>query len=67
MTKTGFVEFVILIGPTKSLTALSIDNMLPSLPNIGRDWKTAHANDVQLLVLIIIVGFGLEQIIYGPI
>ena len=63
----GFVEFIALAAAMQSLTALSIDAMLPALPAIGNDLNTSHANDAQLIVLIMFLGFGLGQIIYGPI
>ena len=63
----GLVEFIALAAAMQSLTALSIDAMLPALPAIGNDLNTSHANDAQLIVLIMFLGFGLGQIIYGPI
>ena len=51
----------------QSMTALTIDAMLPALPEIGRDLGTSHPNDVQLVVLIMLLGFGLGQIFYGPV
>ena len=63
----GLVEFIALAAAMQSITALSIDAMLPALPVIGNDLNTSHANDAQLIVLIMFLGFGLGQIIYGPI
>ena len=39
----GFGEFVALIGMMMSLVALSIDAMLPALPEIGRDLGHAYS------------------------
>ena len=63
----GFAEFVALTAAMQSMTALTIDAMLPALPEIGRDLGTSHPNDVQLVVLIMLLGFGLGQILYGPV
>ena len=63
----GFAEFVGLTAAMQSMTALTIDAMLPALPEIGRDLGTSHPNDVQLVVLIMLLGFGLGQILYGPV
>ena len=63
----GFVEFVALTAVMQSMTALTIDAMLPALPQIGRDLNTSHPNDVQLVILIMLLGFGLGQLLYGPV
>ena len=52
----GFAEFVALTAAMQSMTALTIDAMLPALPEIGRDLGTFHPNDVQLVVLIMLLG-----------
>ena len=41
--------------------------MLAALSVIGNDLNTANENDIQLVVLNMMLGFGLWQIIYGPI
>ncbi|HJO44220.1 MAG TPA: multidrug effflux MFS transporter [SAR324 cluster bacterium] len=66
-SKMGFLEFVTLTAVMQSMTALTIDAMLPALPEIGRDLSTSHPNDVQLVILIMLLGFGLGQILYGPV
>ena len=50
----GYREFVTLMAVMISITALSIDMMLPALPEIGRDRRVGHANDVQLVVSILL-------------
>ena len=39
---------------------------LPSLPLISRDLGVSQA-DVQQLVTLFLLGFGLSQLIYGPL
>ena len=65
--KMGFAEFVALTAAMLSLVALSIDAMLPALPDIGRDLATSSPNDVQLVITVMLFGFGIGQLIYGPI
>ena len=62
----GYREFVTLIAVMISITALSIDMMLPALPEIGKDLRVGHANDVQLVVTVLLFGMGIGQLIFGP-
>ncbi len=50
-----------------SLVALSIDSMLPALPHIASDLGAADQNDGQLIISFMFLGFGLGQILYGPL
>jgi DHA1 family bicyclomycin/chloramphenicol resistance-like MFS transporter len=63
----SFVEFVIILSMMMSLTALSIDAMLPSLPQIGSDLGVANPNDRQLVVSIIFLGSALGRLLFGPL
>jgi len=63
----GYKEFVTLMAVIISITALSIDMMLPALPDIGRDLGTGHPNDAQLVVSSLLFGFGIGQLILGPL
>lgn len=63
----GYREFIILMAVIISITALSIDMMLPALPDIGRDLGAEHPNDVQLVVSVLILGLGIGQIFFGPL
>ncbi len=60
-------EFVPLMAVMISLVALSIDAMLPALPDIGRDLGIAATNDQQLVISALFLGLGLAQIVYGPL
>lgn len=62
-----FAEFVALIAVMMALTALSIDIMLPALPELGAALGVSSENDRQLVVIVYVVGFSLGQIIYGPL
>ena len=65
-TATGFGEFVALMASLTALVALSIDMVLPSLPAIGVSLGVARANDNQLVVSLLFLGFGIGQFFYGP-
>ena len=63
----SFVEFVGLTAGLMALTALSIDIMLPALPNIGSALGASSENDNQLIVIFYMAGFAAGQLIYGPL
>ncbi len=50
-----------------ALVALSIDMILPALPAVGATLGVRHANDVQFVVSLLFLGFGLGQFLYGPV
>lgn len=63
----SFAEFVIIISLMMSLTALSIDAMLPALPKIGSDLNVQNANDRQLVVSLLFLGMAVGQMFFGPL
>jgi len=60
-------EFVTLLAMMISILALSIDAMLPALAQIGTDLGVEDANDTQLVVTGMFLGFAAGQIIAGPL
>lgn len=60
-------EFVILIASLMALNALAIDIMLPALSEIGTDFRLVEENDRQLVIIAYILGFGIPQLVYGPL
>ncbi|MCB1510873.1 MAG: multidrug effflux MFS transporter [Hyphomicrobiaceae bacterium] len=50
-----------------ALTALSIDIMLPALPQIAAEYRIASDNDRQLVVFGYLIGSGPGQILFGPL
>ena len=50
-----------------ALTALSIDIMLPALPNIAEHFAHTNPNDRQLVVILYFAGFGVGQLFWGPV
>ena len=63
----GFAEFVVLVALIISLVALSIDAMLPALPEIAVDLGFETANDAQFIITTLFIGMGFGQIIFGPL
>lgn len=63
----GIPEFVTLLAMMVSILALSIDAMLPALDQIGRDLAVAKANDVQLVISAMFLGFAAGQLVAGPL
>ena len=62
-----FREFVALMAMMMSLTALSIDAMLPALSQIGNDLGVVEPNDNQLIISILFLGLAIGQLFYGPL
>ena len=60
-------EFVAFVAAVMAVNALGVDLMLPGLPAIGRDLGVAAANQRQWIVTAYILGFGLGQLLYGPL
>ncbi len=63
----GFGEFVALMAMMISLVALSIDAMLPALPEIGRELGVRRENDNQLVISLLFLGMAAGQMIFGPL
>ena len=66
-TDLSLAEFVIITSLMMSLTALSIDAMLPALPQIGADLQVQNVNDRQLVVSTIFLGLAIGQLFFGPL
>ncbi|MAM28887.1 MAG: Bcr/CflA family drug resistance efflux transporter [Flavobacteriaceae bacterium] len=64
---TSQFEFVALMAALMSVTALSIDALLPALDIIGVAINTVTAADNQLLVTMIFLGLGVGPLLFGPL
>ncbi len=60
-------EFVALMASLMSIVALSIDAILPALPEIGASVGVHNVNDNQLLITMIFLGIGCGQLVFGPL
>ena len=63
----SFFEFVSLIALLMALTALSIDVMLPAIPQIGKALGVSAENDKQLIISVYFIGFAAGQFLFGPL
>ena len=62
-----FYEFVGFIAACMALNALSIDIMLPALPDLASDFQLHDSNYAQAVVAVYLMGMGLSQLFYGPL
>lgn len=60
-------EFILLLALLTAMTAMSIDIMLPALPEIGRALGVANPNDLQLVVIVYFSGLAAGQLFWGPV
>lgn len=63
----GLREFVALVAAMMASNALAIDMMLPALPAIGETLGVIEDNRRQLVITAYLLGFGVAQLIYGPL
>lgn len=66
-TEHGFAEFLVLMALLISLTAFSIDIMLPALPHIGQAFAVSSGNGTQAVVTVYLAGLAIGQLFYGPL
>lgn len=63
----GRRETVVLLAGLMALNAFAIDAMIPALPAIGADLGVTEENRRQLVVVMFMLGFGVGQILWGPL
>ena len=64
-SRIGMREFIALFALLMSLTALSIDAMLPALPLIASDLHVGDSNDTQLVISLFIMGTVFGELLFG--
>ena len=62
----AFAEFVALIAALMAVGALGIDTMLPAFPQFQRDLHATPA-DLPLIIVMFSAGFGIAQLVHGPL
>ena len=60
-------EVASLVALMMSLVAISIDAMLPALPEIGRNFYVRDENDTQLVIGLFLLGNTFGQLLFGPL
>ncbi|HPF77941.1 MAG TPA: multidrug effflux MFS transporter [Alphaproteobacteria bacterium] len=66
-TATPPRTFIVLVASMMSITALSIDAILPALGMIGPDLKISNPNEAQFIVSFIFAGLAIGQLFNGPL
>jgi DHA1 family bicyclomycin/chloramphenicol resistance-like MFS transporter len=60
-------ELTALVAALMAINALSIDVMLPALPEIAASLHVARDNDRQLIIVAYVMASGVAQLGYGPL
>ncbi len=60
-------EFIAMTASLMAMAALGIDTMLPALPDIGNALGVTDVTDRQYVITIFGVGFGVAQLLHGPL
>ncbi|WP_228851676.1 multidrug effflux MFS transporter [Aegicerativicinus sediminis] len=60
-------EFIAIMASLMAICALSIDAILPAIPNISKYLELEDFNKSQQLVTMIFLGFGVGQLVLGPL
>jgi MFS transporter, DHA1 family, multidrug resistance protein len=63
----GRIEFITLVAGLIAINAFAIDIMLPGLQQIGESLGEADPNRRQLVLPAYMLGFGVLQLIFGPL
>ncbi|NOZ31670.1 MAG: multidrug effflux MFS transporter [Alphaproteobacteria bacterium] len=63
----GKKEFIALVAQIMALNAVALDIMLPAFPQIGEGLRVSNPNDIQYVLTAYLVGFGVGQLLLGPI
>ncbi|MFK8037288.1 MAG: multidrug effflux MFS transporter [Crocinitomicaceae bacterium] len=61
------LEFIALMAFLMANAALAIDTILPGLGAIGGNLNVSVANDLQLIIIMILVGLGVGQLFFGTL
>ncbi|SHH16550.1 multidrug effflux MFS transporter [Marivita hallyeonensis] len=66
-TKMSRTEFIALMAMLAATVALSIDAMLPALPQIAEDLSPDNLNRAQLIITSFVLGMGVGTFLSGPL
>lgn len=61
------IEFIALMVMLVSLTALSIDTVLPALAIMRADLHVPSMSDMQFVISVLFIGYSFGQLVFGPI
>lgn len=60
------LSFIVLMAVLMSLTAISIDAMLPALNQMGEELAVENPNDIQLIISSLFIGLAIGILFFGP-
>ena len=63
----GFLEFVLIVASIIALNPLALDLMLPAQPDMAAAFGITNPNRMQAVLSIFLLGFGVGQILVGPL
>ena len=63
----SFREFIGLMALLMSMTAMSIDILLPALPEIGASLGVGDVGNLPLVVTVFMLGMAIGQLVWGPL
>jgi DHA1 family bicyclomycin/chloramphenicol resistance-like MFS transporter len=63
----GFPEFVVVIASIMALNPFALDMMMPALPNIASTFQIPVPNQLQEVLSVFLIGFGLGQFVMGTL
>jgi len=63
----GYKEFIVMIATLMATNAIAIDIMLPAMTDMSLSLKMSGQNDQHYIIFSYLVGFGLSQLLFGPI
>ncbi len=59
--------FIAMMAALMAVPAMSIDIILPALPQVRADFAVENANSQQNVIILFMVGFAIGQLFYGPL
>lgn len=65
--RPGPREMTVMLAGLMALNAIAIDAMIPALPAIGQSLGVSEENDRQLVIVAYMLGFGVTQLVWGPL
>lgn len=65
--RLGYKEFIIMIATLMATNAIAIDIMLPAMSDMSHSLHMTGENDQHYIIFSYLIGFGLSQLVFGPI
>lgn len=66
-SKIGKKEFIVMMAVLMAINAIAIDITLPVMEQIKENFHASGLNEHQYIIFSYLLGFGVSQLIFGPI